>query len=127
MKKWSLLSAAILSMNVHANASYCGYKEYFHFSNDTDPKILISTAWSDQDIFLQVIGPRSFVIRDTPRCTTGYAHVTVVDERNNWCVLNIKDGPFMRHPDVSPSCQGMTFASMTYDGFGSYSYTLKFK
>lgn len=125
MKKWMILAASsFVVMNVQANESYCGYKDYFRLSDNSHPAIYIVSGFSDQDIVLQIIGPRSFVIRDSYQCRSGYAHVTVAYDSANWCVLDIKDGPFMNHPSVSASCNGIRYINTEYDGFNSYSYTI---
>jgi hypothetical protein len=126
MKKtvFFILSCMLIA-NVQAKESYCGYKDYFHLSDKAHPGIYIVSANTDYDIYLQVVGPRSFVIRDTEQCKSGYAHVTVAYDNNNWCVLDIKDGPYMWHPSVSASCNGMQYKGLSYDGAGSYSYTIK--
>ncbi len=116
--------SCLFFVNAQANQSYCGYKDYFHLSDKAHPGIYIVTANSDYDVILQVIGPRSFVIRDTEMCTSGYAHVTVAYDTNHYCVLDIKDGPYMWHPSVSASCSGMNYKGISYDGVGSYSYTI---
>lgn len=125
MKKWMLLAAtSFMAMQAQANESLCGYKDYFHLSDSTHPGIYIVSGFSDQDIILQIIGPRSFVIRDSYQCRTGYAHVTVAYDTANWCVLDIKDGPMMYHPMISASCSGLRYMNTEYDGIGSYSYTI---
>ncbi|USQ14074.1 hypothetical protein J2N86_01695 [Legionella lytica] len=126
MKKWIVLAASsLMAVNAHAKEFYCGYKDYFRLSDDTHPEIHIVNAFSDQDIILQVIGPRSFLIRDSYQCKSGYAHVTVAYDAENWCVLDIKDGPYMNHPRVNASCNGIRYLETEYDGWGSYSYTIK--
>ncbi|MGC1182568.1 hypothetical protein [Legionella sp.] len=125
MKNWIILAASsLMVMNAHANEFYCGYKDYFRLSDSSHPAIYIVSSFSDQDIFLQIIGPRSFVIRDSSQCRSGYAHVTVAYDLANWCVLDIKDGPLMNHPTVSASCSGIRYINTEYDGFNSYSYTI---
>lgn len=125
MKKWMILAAScFMALNAQAKESYCGYKDYFRLSDDSHPGIYIVSAFNDQDITLQVIGPRSFIIRDSYQCHSGYAHVTVAYDTANWCVLDIKDGPYMNHPSVSASCNGIRYINTEYDGFGSYSYTI---
>jgi hypothetical protein len=125
MKKWMMLAASsFMVMNAHANESYCGYKDYFRLSDNSHPAIYIVSGFSDQDIVLQIIGPRSFVIRDSYQCRSGYAHVTVAYDSANWCVLDIKDGPLMNHPTVNASCNGIRYINTEYDGFNSYSYTI---
>ena len=111
-------------MNAQANNPACGYKDYFHLSNQSHPAIYIVSGYSEQDVTLQIVGPRSFVIRDNFQCQAGYAHVTVAYDTANWCVLDIKDGPFMNHPTVSASCHGIRFMGIEYDGIGSYSYSI---
>ncbi|ASQ47422.1 hypothetical protein [Legionella clemsonensis] len=125
MKKIVLfLLASLFIMSAHARETLCGYRDYFHLDDKTHPGIFIVSANNTPDIYLQVIGPRSFEIRDTHQCREGYAHVTVAYDAFNWCVLDIKDGPYMMHPSVTASCSGMSYKGITYDGFNSYSYTI---
>ncbi len=125
MKKWILLAlTSLIIANAQATETYCGYKDYFRLSDASHPAIYIVSGFSDQDIILQMIGPRSFIIRDSMQCKSGYAHVTVAYNSANWCVLDIKDGPLMNHPKVSASCNGIRYLNTTYDGFNSYSYTI---
>lgn len=125
MKKWMTLAAAgFIVVNAQASEMSCGYKDYFRLSDETHPGIYIVSGFSDQDLMLQIIGPRSFVIRDSYQCRSGYAHVTVAYDAANWCVLDIKDGPFMNHPTVNASCNGIRYINTEYDGFGSYSYSI---
>jgi len=125
MNKWVFFVAStFLMVNAQANQSYCGYKDYFHLSDASHPGIFIVSSFAEQDINLQIVGPRSFVIRDTQRCQSGYAHVTVAYDTANWCVLDIKDGPYMMHPTVSASCQGIAYLNTTYDGMSIYAYTI---
>lgn len=125
MNKWSMVAAGLMIItNTQANQSYCGYKDYFRLSDTSHPAIYIVSGYSDQDIILQMIGPRSFVIRDAEQCRSGYAHVTVAYNTANWCVLDIKDGPLMHHPKVNASCHGIRYLNTEYDGLGSYSYTI---
>lgn len=124
MKKILALAIGSIAMiNAHAE-SYCGYKDYFHLSNQAHPAIYVVSGYADGDLNLEFIGPRSFLIRDGYQCQSGYAHVTVAYDTNNWCVLDIKDGPYMNHPTVSASCNGIRYLGTEYDGFGSYSYTI---
>ncbi|VEG91357.1 hypothetical protein [Legionella spiritensis] len=126
MRKWMLVVVGTLFMvDAQAGELFCGYKDYFHLSDKTHPGIYVVGGYNDSDVILQIVGPRSFVIRDTPQCQTGYAHVTAAYDAMHWCVLNIKDGPYMNHPTVSASCSGMRYRGISYDGFGSYSYTVK--
>jgi hypothetical protein len=125
MKKWLLLAASSLMMTAHAaDMTWCGYKDYFRLSDETHPGIYIVSAFSDQDILLVPVGPRSFEIRDTPMCRSGFAHVTVAYDSSNWCVLDIKDGPMMNHPTVNASCNGIRYLGTRYDGVGTYSYSI---
>ena len=125
MKKWALLAASSLFVvNAQADESFCGYKDYFHLSDQAHPGIYIVSGFSESDVILQLVGPRSFVIRDSYACRSGYAHVTVAYDNFNWCVLDIKDGPYLKHPVISASCNGMKYTGMKYDGIGSYSYTI---
>lgn len=119
-----LAATSMMAMGAQANESYCGYKDYFRLSDNSHPAIYIVSGFSDQDILLQMIGPRSFVIRDSYQCTNGYAHVTVAYDSANWCVLDIKDGPWMNHPTVNASCNGIRYINTEYDGFGTHSYTI---
>lgn len=128
MKKWILLAASsAFMMNAYANDNkmYCDYKDYFHLSDQSHPGIFVVSGFSEQDVILQIVGPRSFIIRDSYFCRSGYAHVTVAYDQEHWCVLDIKDGPYMNHPSVnSTSCSGMRYVNTTYDGLGSYSYSI---
>ena len=126
MNKWILLAASsVFMLNAHANDKmYCDYKDYFHLSDQSHPGIYVVSGFSEQDVILQIVGPRSFIVRDSYFCRTGYAHVTVAYDQANWCVLDIKDGPYMNHPIVSASCNGMRYINTTYDGLGSYSYSI---
>lgn len=126
MKKWLLIAAgSLLALNAQAKASYCGYKDFFRLSDATHPGIYIVSGYSDSDVILQMIGPRSFLLRDNVQCTYGYAHVTVAYDANHWCVLDITDGPWMMHPTVQASCNGIRYIGTNYDGIGTYSYTIE--
>lgn len=124
MNKALLLAlSSLLMINAHAE-SFCAYKDYFHLSDEAHPEIFIVNGYSESDLILQLIGPRSFIIKDSYQCRSGYAHVTVAYDHNSWCVLNIKDGPLMNHPHVSASCNGMHYLGIDYDGTGSYAYSI---
>lgn len=130
MKKKSLylvISFLFVANSWAKTEFFCGYKDYFHISSKSHPAIYIANATSDGDIMLQSLGPRSFIIRDTPRCENGFAHVTLVLDQNNWCVLDIKDGPYMWSPTLHASCHGLIYKGMTYDGFRTRSYTIHFE
>ena len=126
MKKIILfVLASFFLLEAQAKANFlCGYKDYFHLSDRIHPAVTIISANANQDLYLQVISPRSFEIRDTPNCETGYAHVTVGYDNFHWCVLDIKDGPYMNHPTITATCNGMQYKNLSYDGFNSYSYTI---
>lgn len=123
-----LVVSSVFAVNVAQanNELLCGYKDFFHLSDKAHPAIYIVSGFNEQDVNLQIVGPRSFVIRDTAQCRSGYAHVTVAYDAYNWCVLDVKDGPYMNHPTISASCNGMRYLGMSYDGMGSYSYTINF-
>lgn len=123
MKKWLLLASSLVMMNAHAE-SWCGYKDYFRISDRSHPAIYVVSGYSDYDVYLQIVGPRSFVIGDMPQCRGGYSHVTVAYDNDHWCTLDIKDGPFINHPDVKASCNGMNYLGTHYDGMTSYSYSI---
>lgn len=124
MKKGLLLAlGSFMMMNAQAE-SLCGYKDYFHLSDTSHPAIYIVSGYSEQDVILQFVGPRSFVLRDTYQCRTGYAHITVAYDNAHWCTLDIKDGPYMNHPTVNASCNDMRYLGIDYDGFASYSYSI---
>lgn len=125
MKKLLALAASSLFvLTAQAKESSCGYKDFFHLSDASHPGIYIVSGFNESDVILQLVGPRSFVIRDGYYCRSGYAHVTVAYDNANWCVLDIKDGPYMNHPVVSASCNGLRYINTTYDGFGTYSYSI---
>lgn len=124
MKKWLLLTVgSMIAMNAQAE-SFCGYKDFFHINYNANPAMYIVNGYSDADVYLQLASPRSFIVRDTPACRSGYAHVTIAYDANHWCELDIKDGPFMSHPSVNASCNGMRYLGLDYDGVGSYSYSI---
>ena len=125
MRKWIILAAScFFIVNAQAKETYCGYKDFFHLSDDSHPAIFIVSGYSEPEVILLAVGPRSFIIRDTEQCRSGYAHVTVSYDSINWCVLDIKDGPYMMHPTVSASCNGIRYVGTTYDGIGSDSYSI---
>ena len=124
MKKWILLASSLLAMNAEANQAFCGYKDYFRLSDQSHPAIYIVRGWTDSDLYMEIVGPRSFVIRDAAQCRTGYAHVTVSYDSATWCVLDIKDGPYKRNPRIYASCNGMRFVKLEHDSIGSHSYTI---
>ncbi|CEK09211.1 hypothetical protein [Legionella hackeliae] len=125
MKKVVLfLVASLFVVSAQARESLCGYRDYFHLDDKIHPGVFIVSANHTPDIYMQVISPRSFEIRDTQQCRDGYAHVTVAYDAYNWCVLDIKDGPYMMHPSINASCNGMRYKGISYDGFNSYSYTI---
>lgn len=128
MKKSIFLACSLAAMQASSNQliSTCGYKDYFHLSEMTPPGVFILGGYSEQDVFLEIISPRSFIIRDGYTCDTGYAHVTVALDSRNWCILDIKDGPYINHPLVSATCSGLRYQGMQYDGLASYSYSLSF-
>lgn len=106
---------------------FCGYKDHFQISDKSHPNIYIAKYNADDELIFNYMGPRSFQIRDTKDCKPGYAHVTLLyDGYPGWCVLDIKDGPYMMHPRITASCNGMRYVDMSYGGFGSYEYTLHF-
>jgi hypothetical protein len=126
MKKLIVLTTAslMMMMNAHAKNLSCGYKDYFRLSDNAHPGIYVVSGFSDGDVLLNLVGPRSFVITDSYQCSSGYAHVTVAYDAANWCVLDIKDGPYMNHPTVKAACNGIRYINTQYDGFNSYSYTI---
>jgi len=125
MNKWVLLAASSFFMvSAQADQPLCGYKDYFRLSDQSHPAIYIVSAYNEPDIILQLVGPRSFVIRDNEQCRAGYAHVTVAYDAFNWCVLDIKDGPYLNHPTVNASCNGINYNGLRYDGMGTHSYTI---
>ena len=125
MNKWLLIAAgSLLAVNAHAQESWCGFKDFFYVKDENHPGVYIVSALSDLDVALQLVGPKSFLIRDNGQCNTGYVHVTVGYDVNNWCVLDIKDGPWMMHPTVKASCSGLNYIGTRYDGIGTFSYTI---
>ncbi|MFI4918982.1 MAG: hypothetical protein ACHP65_05445 [Legionellales bacterium] len=125
MKKWLfLVISGVMVMSAHANQTWCDYKDFFRLSDNTHPGIYIVSGFGEYDLYLQIVGPRSFLLRDTGQCRSGYAHITVAYDAANWCVLDIKDGPLMNHPVVNSSCNGLRYLDTTYDGVGSYSYNI---
>lgn len=127
MKKILMLSLGICSSaSALAEQGFCGYRDYFHLSNNTPSSLFVISAISNSDISVQIVGPRGFELRDTPRCVSGFAQVTVAADVNRYCILEIKDGPYMSNPTISASCNHMTYKGISYDGINSYSYSLSF-
>lgn len=119
-----MIICSLFMVNAHAKTTFCGYKDFFHLSDQAHPGIYIVSGYSEQDLLMEFVGPRSFIIRDGYQCRSGYAHVTVAYDDYNWCVLDIQDGPYTNHPKISASCNGLRYLGIEYDGFNSYSYTI---
>ena len=79
------------------------------------------SAYNDLDVMLQITSPRTFILRDSPACTAGFAHLELADTRGNWCIIDIKDGPLINHPSVGASCSGINYLGTEYDGLNTYS------
>ena len=127
MKKFLMLSLGLcLAASAQAEEFYCGYRDYFHLSNNTPPSVFVYSASGNSNVYVQMVGPRGFELYDTPRCTSGFAQVTIGTDIDHYCVLDIKDGPFMSSPNVSAVCNRLTYKGIRYDGFNTYSYSLSF-
>lgn len=128
MKKLAFITlSSILAFNASAQSLSCGYKDFFHLSESSNPNLYVISGVGDSDVLLQFVGPRSFLLRDSYHCRSGYAHVVVGYDNINKCVLDIKDGPYMNHPKVQESsCYGLKYINTTYDGFGTHTYTMNF-
>ncbi|MCW8451577.1 hypothetical protein [Legionella quinlivanii] len=125
MKKWLLFAASSLMTTAHAaELTWCNYKDYFRLSDISHPGITIIETHHDAELVLTPVGPRSFEIQDGSQCQSGFAHITVAYDSNHWCLLDIKDGPFINHPTVKASCTGIRYIDTIYDGTGSHSYTI---
>lgn len=127
MNKWMILAGcSIFMLNAHADVHnmYCNYKDRFHISDQSHPGIYVISGFSEQDLILEIIPPYDFIIRDSYFCRAGYAQVTVGYDSDHWCVLNIKDGPYINHPIINSKCIGIRYIDTTYDGIGSYSYSI---
>lgn len=130
MKKiLALLAGCCIAMSAQADKKLCGYTDFFHFNDSARPLLFISSSNTNGNIYLHPIGARSFELKDTEQCRSGRANIVITDYANpNYgCMVDIEDGPFMNHPTVSASCNGVVFSGISYDGFNSYSYTLNFK
>lgn len=123
MKNLFLAMSILLACTAQAD-SFCGYKDYFHLSASSNPAITVISGFSESSVALDFVGRRSFILRDPGPCKSGYAHVTIGYDPSHWCVLDIKDGPYMNSPSIQVSCYGMAYKGISYDGFGSYSYSL---
>ncbi|TAL64647.1 MAG: hypothetical protein EPN84_03030 [Legionella sp.] len=125
MNKCLLIAAgSLLAMSAQAQQSWCGFKDYFRINDENHPNVFIVSGASDADIVLQSVGPKSFLLLDNGQCTSGFAHVTIGYDANHYCVLDIKDGPWMMHPSVKASCNGLNYIGTRYDGIGSFSYSI---
>lgn len=127
MKKILMLSLGLgLAFSAQAETFFCGYRDYFHLSNNTPANVFVTFVQSDSNVYSMLVGPRGFELRDTPRCNSGYAQVSVAMDNAHYCILQIKDGPYLSTPLVSAACNDLTYRGMQYDGFNSYSYSLSF-
>ena len=125
MKQWALITiSSLMIANAQADNSFCGYKDYFHLSESSNASVSVISGYTDADVILQLVGPRSFVVRDSSNCQTGYAHVTIASDSAHWCILDIQDGPYINHPTVYGSCSGLQYISTEHDGLGSHSYSI---
>ncbi|WP_146740007.1 hypothetical protein [Legionella quinlivanii] len=127
MKKMALfLFCGFTAFQAQANPSLCGYSDFFRISDDSRPDIAIVDANTTPELYMQVLSHLSFEIRDTPACRKGRANITVAtNDGRSWCVLHLQDGPFMMHPKVHANCSGMRFVDMSYEGTGSFHYTIR--
>jgi hypothetical protein len=127
MKKSLILLVALLfGFNAYSQPSFlCNYVDYFHLNTEANPWILISMASADQEVLVQVISPKSFKMRDAGNCNSGYGHVTFAYDRVHWCILDIKDGPYMWHPSVNAHCSGLRYKGLDYDGDNSYTINIE--
>jgi|GEM_PF-2194497 len=125
IKKILISSLLVACGTVNASQMLCGYKDHFELSPSTNGNVYIYSFYSDADLFVEKIGPRSFNIEDGGQCRKG--HATVVFTHTQWgsCSLDITEGPYMSHPRINAGCNGY----MQYEGYyyeGSNSYTLYF-
>ena len=127
MKKILLILAGLLLTTTalaQVNSLRCGYQDVFLLSSSSPAGLRITGANTDESLKLHVIGPRNFKVKDTNSCATGYGHVTIASSDYNWCVLNIKDGPYLWHPEIDVSCKGLKYEGMVNKG--SHEYLLNF-
>jgi hypothetical protein len=129
MKKIITLIAITSAISSVAFASKaCNYRDYFHLNNDSPVEIKLVSLSSDSNVIIEQRDAASFYIKDAPSCPPegGYATVRYALDTTHYCDLNIKDGEFEADPEVTATCQKLSYRGLTYDGFMSYSYTLHF-
>jgi hypothetical protein len=139
MKFKSLLVAAAMSLSapVFASPSICGYMDHLHVSNNSTayPRIIgaitptgsvrgVKTGDSSFDIIDQQQQPSTCNLN-----SDGTVTVTFATSLNDYCTFRITDGPTHDNPDdKNYQCVGhLTYLGLTYDGFGSYSYSMIFR
>jgi hypothetical protein len=113
---------------------WCNYTDHFHLSNSTlvTPAISGQLLSSGGVMGKQVDGTR-FDIVDMQQggcnwSNDGVVMVTYALNADDYCVINFIDGPKYYHPnDSNYYCKGkLIYLGKSYDGFMSYSYSLKF-
>lgn len=127
MRKILFTFLTLIPLLIHAQEFRCGYRDYFRIGDEVPADILIASYNDSPEIILQIISPRSFQVRDSQLCRSGYAQVTVASSlapRQRWCILDIQDGPYMNHPSIKETCQGLSYQGTSYDGWGTHSYTI---
>lgn len=132
MKKILLLTTATalsFSMtNIIAKPAACNYTDHFHLSPETPASIKIQKLSGDNNVIVSQVTDRDFDIKDTSQCPPegGNAKVTYGSDDQHFCDLNIHDGELEWDPHVIAACHGLAYNGITYDGTGTYRYTLHF-
>ena len=102
-------------------------KDYFSVSSTTYPALLIASSADSEDIHVQVLDTKNFILQGTTKCRSGHAVIKVQTHADNWCLLDIKDGPFNFYPRISASCNGLRYLNTTYEGRKTHAYTIYFE
>lgn len=138
MKPKTLLVAALLGMSpsVFAKPMFCGYVDHLHVaSNSIAHPTILGDITSMGDVKAVKISTTSFDISDKPSdhgCvldSLGTVTVKFATSQKDYCIFHITDGSARDNPDDKDvQCVGhLGYLGMTYDGFGSFSYSMIFK
>ncbi len=135
MKKAQLTILAMLTLAgsvALASPAWCGYTDSFHVDNAAPAGLTITSLYAKDDgVTVQKQGMQDFQVKDN-HCPADGGHAVVtysLADGSGQCQLRIHDGPLMNDPTVTEiACSGgVDYTGVTYDGFGTYRYTLHFQ
>lgn len=122
-----ILAVGLMSTAM-AKPTSCNYRDFIHVSNTAPANTTILQLSNSSGVTVQQTNTTSFFILDQG-CPPdgGYVFVRYGTDPANYCDLSIHDGELMWDPNVVANCTGnFVYNGTTYDGTGSYSYTLLF-